>query len=230
MPLPFPIRGQGGRQDLLLAGVQIEVKAFGAILLDPELIVTLREEITAGNVVLPGQDVQRKGQFVTGNLHGIGPVHLHPLVLLVEIDGFSGRALDQFGLAHDMSGNRVRRLVLQRTDRLFETRADEIPDGTAHELGMRVDHLPEIIHGAAAVTGDRQIFVHEGRTHVLGIQAVADFMFDRDGIARADDILGGMLGRIAAVHPETGRIQALAFLDYFRDVIAFTTLVTGAPE
>ena len=95
---------------------------------------------------------------------------------------------------------------------------------------MGVDDLPEIVHGAAAITGHGEVLVHEGRTHVLGIQPIADLVLDRDGIAGADDILGRMLRRIAAVHPEARGIQTLAFHNHFRDVIAFAALVAGAPE
>ena len=133
----------------------------GPLLLEPELVVTLGDQVAAVGVVAARQDVERQGQAVSGDLHGVGAVHLHPLVLPIQVDGVAGASPDQAGLPHDVGGNAVSGLVPQGADRLIETDADEIPESAAQKLGMRVDDVPVIIRPTTAVTGHGQVLVHE---------------------------------------------------------------------
>ena len=230
VPLVLPICGERGGKGLFAAVVQIEVQFVGPLLFKPVLIFALGDEIAAALVEFAGEDVQGKGEFVSRDFHGIGPVHLDPLVLLVQVDGLARRPRHQPGPAHDVRGDGVRGLVLEGTYRLRDAYAYEIPDGAAEELRMRINHIPVVVHAAATVAGHREVFVHEGRTQVFPVQAVAHLMLQRRRIAGAHDVLCGMLGRIAAVHPETGGIQALALLHNLGDVVALAALVAGAPE
>ena len=230
MPAALPVGGKRSGQDLLLAIVQIEIQTLVPPLAQAKLVFALREQIAAGDVVLPGQDVQREREAFAVDLQRIGPVQLDPLILLVQVDGLSRAPLHQLRLAHQMGGDGVRGLVLQRPDALGEAGAHEIPDGAAHELGIGIDDLPEIVHRAAAVAGDRDVFIHERGTHVLGIQSITQFELHGDRIARAHDIFGRMLGRIAAVHPIARGIERLAFLDDLGDVLPLSAFIACTPE
>ena len=206
MPLALPVGRERCGQRLLAAVVDIEQQVIGALLLEAELVLTLGNEVSAAGVVAPRQEVEGEGESGAGDLDGVSPVHLDPLVLLVKVDGIAVRALDEPGLAHDMRGNAVAGLVLEGADRLVEADADEVPKGSAHRLRMRIDDIPVVIHATTAVSSYREVLIHEGRTQVLGIEAIAQFQLHGRRIAGSDNILRGMLGGIAAVHPEAGRI------------------------
>ena len=95
---------------------------------------------------------------------------------------------------------------------------------------MLIDHTPEISDSSTAVSGNRKVFVHEGRTQVLSVKAVEIFMFQRDGVTRSQDLLHGVLLRISAVHPVAGVIVLSSLVNDGSDVRAFATLVSRAPR
>ena len=194
------------------------------------LVRALGDQVAAAAVELPRKHIQGKGKPVAVDFHGIGPVHLHPLVLPIQVKSLPGRPLDKFRPSHDMGRGMGWRTVLQGPDRLGHAHAHEIPDGAAHKPGMGIDLVPIVIHASATVAGDGEVFVHERGTHVGRVDPAADLMLQRRRIAWTDDILGRMDPRIAAIHPETRGIQTLAFPDHLRDIGSFAALVTGAPE
>ena len=154
VPLALPVGRERRGQRLLAARVNVEQQILGALLLEAELVLALGDEVSAAGVVVPRQEVEGEGKSGAGDLDSVSPVHLDPLVLLVQVDGIAVRALDEPGLAHDMRGNVVAGLVLEGADRLVETDADEVPEGSAHRLRMRIDDIPVVVHATAAVSGD----------------------------------------------------------------------------
>ena len=55
-------------------------------------------------------------------------------------------------------------------------------------------------------------------------------MLHRGRVAWTYDVFSRVHGRIAAVHPESGRVIFLTLLHYLVDVEAFTAFVAGTPE
>ena len=55
-------------------------------------------------------------------------------------------------------------------------------------------------------------------------------MLHGDRIARSDDVFRIVLGRVASVHPEAGRVVFPAFFHHLGDIGALAALVAGAPE
>ena len=55
-------------------------------------------------------------------------------------------------------------------------------------------------------------------------------MLERSGITGTDDVLGGVNCGVSAVHPESGGIEGLTFLDHLGNVVSFTALVSCTPE
>ena len=212
------------------AGIDIEGELVFSHLPDAELVAALGDEISSAGVPFTGEDVHGDGQGVAVDLHVISPVHLHPLVGGCKVEAVAPGPRHPFGASHYRDLRVEGGIVLDDPLVFGKPRAYEIPDGSAEDLFMLVDDAPVVRQPASSVAGDGQVFVHEGRTQILGIQTVKHFMLQGEGIPRADYVLGGILLGIAPVHPETCMVVTLALLDHGGDVGALSALVAGAPS
>ena len=154
MPLVLPIGREGCGEGLLGSGVDIEIEFVCTLLLEAELVASLRDEESAATVIKPRVDIEGECELIAGDFDIVGPVDLDPLVGTVKVDSLSGLAGDEFGPTHYMSGSVEAGLVDKGPGGFGYTHAHEIPDRTAHELGVLVDFIPVVIHSAATVTGD----------------------------------------------------------------------------
>ena len=155
-------------------------------------------------------------------------IDLHPLVVAVEHE----HAFLHLGVAHEVHGRVEGRAVLERTYVLGDARADEVPEGSAHESRMTPYGSPELVHAAASITRHRQVFVHErgARVLFLGHHRRVHLQLIGRGIARSYDVLARVGVGVAAVHEVARGVKALALLHHFGDVGSFAALVACAPE
>ena len=68
MPTVLPILGQGCRQGLLAAVVDIEVKSFCSLLLEAVLVAALADQVTAAAVEQARIDIQGEGKLIAAYL------------------------------------------------------------------------------------------------------------------------------------------------------------------
>ena len=138
---------------------------------------------------------------------------------------------NQFGTSHDVGRSILRRKVCKGTCSLRKAGRYKVPKGASHRAVIAIDGVPHLVEEPTAITGHRNIFVHERGTYVT-IFAMTHLQFQGhgSGVAGTDDFFGRMAVGIAAIHPVTRRVVLASLLDHFTDVGPFAALVACTPE
>ena len=179
VPMVLPVLRQRPGNLPLAPVEEVERQFVLTQLPQAELVASLGNEISSAGVEAPREHVHGQCKPVAIYLKVVTAIYFDPLVGLIQVDRVPPGAGHPASAAHRGDLGIVRRRVLEHTVVFRDTRADEVPDGSAHGLFMLVYHPPVVGHASGTVARDGQVFIHERRSQVKGIEAVKYLMFER---------------------------------------------------